>query len=610
MANARRPSRGRGGRGAEAAGTLGSLDLPDDGGEAVCGAAALHDIGKAHPAFQAMLLSQLDEEERGRRACTVWAKSALAGGRHVRPHFRHELASALALLSIDGSVDAVGHPSELVVYLVASHHGRVRMSIRPAPEERPPPDRPDASRFALGIAEGISSRRSPPLGGCLRRCGLIWRAWNSGEADARGRSWRASCAIALTWGRSGSRILRRCFGSSTGGRVAETTVTLRLLGCRSRPLLSYLKALGVLRTVARQADPQARGRWAAGTFELRSSLNADGLESFYLTAYRPTPVVSPWNGASGFFPKDNKEGFEAIEASGDERLTAFREAIDASRAALTRLGITEKPGNEQRKTALLRELRATLPDDALEWFDAAVVVVGMSPAYPPLLGSGGNDGHYDFANNYARAVAHAFALSGVTGHPEQAAAWLAAALWDRSAPLERKLSLGHFFRDASPSMSPLGEADSLGNPWDLVLGVEGALLLAAGAARRHGAAIDSRLIAPFTVAASGAGYGSAVSGESGRAELWLPLWGGFAALPELEVTRARGARPSRSPQRAHRFGFRACGGRARGRTRDRRVRAVRRARARGAVEPCGPRRPDRGASAPRPGRAADARSVA
>ena len=314
-----------------------------------------------------------------------------------------------------------------------------------------------------------------------------------------------------------------------------TVITLRLAGCRSRPLLSYLKALGVLRTVARQADPQARGRWAEGTFELRSTLHAAALESFYRTTYRPTPVVSPWNGGSGFFPKDNKEGFAAIEGTDDKRLTPFREAIDAARSALALLGIANKPADERTKTALLQELRATLPDDALEWLDAAVVVVGMTPAYPPLLGSGGNDGRYDFANNYARAVAHALVLGPQSGAGEQAAGWLRAALWDRPARLEKNLSLGHFFRDASPSMSPLGEADSLGNPWDLVLGVEGTLLLTAGVARRHGAAIDPRLIAPFTVRASGAGYGSAVSGESGRAELWLPLWSGFAALPELEV---------------------------------------------------------------------------
>ena len=166
--------------------TLGSLDLPDDADEALCGAAALHDIGKAHPAFQAMLLSRLDENERAQRADTVWAKSGLEGGRHVRRHFRHELASALALLSADVALDAVGCPSELAVYLIASHHGRVRMSIRPAPDERPPPDRPDARRFALGVAEGDELPAVSTPWGVLppTRLGL-----ESMELGGGGRSW-------------------------------------------------------------------------------------------------------------------------------------------------------------------------------------------------------------------------------------------------------------------------------------------------------------------------------------------------------------------------------------------------------------------------------------
>lgn len=176
---------------------LGSLELADDHTEALTAAAALHDIGKAHPAFQAMLLSQLGEDERTRRVGTLWAKSALVGGRHVRPHFRHELASALALLSADGSIDTIGRPSELTVYLIASHHGRVRMSIRPAPDERSPPDRPDVSRFALGVAEGDElARVSTPRGvlsptrldlGCMALGGGGGRSWTELACELRDR---------------------------------------------------------------------------------------------------------------------------------------------------------------------------------------------------------------------------------------------------------------------------------------------------------------------------------------------------------------------------------------------------------------------------------------
>jgi CRISPR-associated endonuclease/helicase Cas3 len=121
--------------------------LPEDLAQAVRDAAGLHDIGKAHPAFQAMLLGTIaDQDARDQRAASgLWAKSASAGGRHVRPHFRHELASALAL-------DAAYSP--LVRYLVAAHHGRVRMSIRPAPGEMHPLGEASASRFALGVCDG------------------------------------------------------------------------------------------------------------------------------------------------------------------------------------------------------------------------------------------------------------------------------------------------------------------------------------------------------------------------------------------------------------------------------------------------------------------------
>jgi CRISPR-associated endonuclease/helicase Cas3 len=121
-----------------------AADLPTDLASAVRDAAALHDVGKAHHAFQEMLLSTVHDEDarRERAASGVWAKSETRGGRHVRPFFRHELASALAL--------GRDHPP-LVRYLVAAHHGRVRMSIRPAPGEEHPLGEP--TRFALGVCE-------------------------------------------------------------------------------------------------------------------------------------------------------------------------------------------------------------------------------------------------------------------------------------------------------------------------------------------------------------------------------------------------------------------------------------------------------------------------
>jgi CRISPR-associated protein Csx17 len=303
---------------------------------------------------------------------------------------------------------------------------------------------------------------------------------------------------------------------------------LRLRGCASRPLVGYLKALGVLRTVGRQADPTVRARWVGGTFELRSTLDGDALAGFFLEEYKPAPVVSPWNGGSGFHPKDRQEALRAIEETTGARFDSYRLAIAAARKSLEELGLSEKP-DQQQKEALIRSLRRTAPDDALSWLDAAVVVREDGLAFPPLLGSGGNDGRFDFSNNYAHCVVACL----LDNAGDRSTLNLATALSGAPSRLETKLSLAHLYRDSSPNNSPYGEADSLGNPWDLILAVEGALIMTAGVTRRHGSNLPNDLAAPFTVRQTNAGYGSAVEGESGRAELWLPLWDRWASLGEL-----------------------------------------------------------------------------
>ena len=128
------------------------LELDREHAAAVVEAAALHDIGKAHAAFQEMLTSAAESEDPPPATGGPWAKSAHRGGRHVRRHFRHELASALALHDRDA----------LVRYLVAAHHGRVRMAIRPAPGEEHPNG---TGRLALGVVEGdLLPEVSTPIG--------------------------------------------------------------------------------------------------------------------------------------------------------------------------------------------------------------------------------------------------------------------------------------------------------------------------------------------------------------------------------------------------------------------------------------------------------------
>ncbi|MDH5676742.1 MAG: CRISPR-associated endonuclease Cas3'' [Myxococcales bacterium] len=112
-------------------------------------AAAWHDVGKAHPEFQDRLLKPtLQRPEHAPESDGPWAKSSHRF-RYTegRPHFRHELASALAWLQAGTEPDQLRQ--NLVAYLIAAHHGRIRLAIRSLPGEEPPTDGSDL--YAGGI---------------------------------------------------------------------------------------------------------------------------------------------------------------------------------------------------------------------------------------------------------------------------------------------------------------------------------------------------------------------------------------------------------------------------------------------------------------------------
>jgi CRISPR-associated endonuclease/helicase Cas3 len=111
---------------------LANEDLPEPVAASLRAAAAKHDWGKAHEVFQETMHrgSERTDELLGKR---------VGRATHARRHFRHELASALAML-------ATGE-SDLATYLAAAHHGRIRMSIRSMPGE-------NDETLARGIYDG------------------------------------------------------------------------------------------------------------------------------------------------------------------------------------------------------------------------------------------------------------------------------------------------------------------------------------------------------------------------------------------------------------------------------------------------------------------------
>jgi len=376
---------------------------------------------------------------------------------------------------------------------------------------------------------------------------------------------------------------------------------LPLDGCTPEPLMNYLKALGVLRLVSEDSehgDPEARGCWQNDAFVLYSKLDRASLTEFFLNDYKPTPIVAPWNGGSGFYKKWNPqtrrfkerdvvEALDAISASTSDRFEPYRKQLMSTKTALAKFGkpidlnakLAEIEDQAKRerwsankrkevikkifdslllfeideqtislgkadKDEFLAQLRGDVLDDkSLAWLDAAIVLLTgqkKNRTEAPALGSGGNIGNSDFSARFMQLLPTVVPVNETAKASPQPGVWLCATLWSEAAPGLLNYSVDQFDpgKAGNANMGQGLSAEPFLNPWDYILMIEGALLLGGTVVKRLGVRSETAAF-PFSANSSSVGFASAGVDDT-RGELWLPLWGRPCSVRELKSLLGEG----------------------------------------------------------------------
>jgi CRISPR-associated protein Csx17 len=316
---------------------------------------------------------------------------------------------------------------------------------------------------------------------------------------------------------------------------------LVLAGCAPAPLAHYLKALGILRLVSEQKDPSCRGAWRDDRFVLMTALTREELERFLLEEYRPTPMLSPWNGASGFYRtwdeksrklrnSKNGEALEAIVGMPGGRWDAWRaaqiQAVELVSKVAEIKDVALLPKKERGRLLVIARAvpggfpaidkdegkgeiqRLMVQSNARNPYYASVLIdLGEEVAYPALWGTGGNDGAIDFTARFMEALVEVFSKVDC---PDPLL--LRVALWQTVGTGMLTAAggkVGQYFPAAAGGANCTngfgGQDETHLDPWDLILMLEGAVLFGVGVTSRSKVGGQKDSAAPFAFPAHAAG---------------------------------------------------------------------------------------------------------
>jgi len=339
--------------------------------------------------------------------------------------------------------------------------------------------------------------------------------------------------------------------------MSESCV-LPLSGCTPEPLMSYLKALGILRLVSEQADSNATACWRNDQFVLDSKFASEELIEFFQHNYRPTPIVVPWSGSDFFAVQRLEDGpryrrtptgssiIEAFQASSGERLGGYRTAIEDALKSLKNANIKTKSDMEKNKPRYLSALRSCASDEVVAWIDSAAIVLDEFTPFSALLGSGGgSDGNAHFSDNFMQNLWEMLPdfdeqRSPACDATDHSSTLCRNALFgDPTTGLVKKRTSALYDSGAvgGPNATQGMNRDSLSNPWNVILLFEGSLGFAGAFTRRNTSALtmlgDRSAAFPFQFGHTVVHGDNTTDTERSGRELWLPIWSSQATWDEV-----------------------------------------------------------------------------
>ena len=195
------------------------------------------------------------------------------------------------------------------------------------------------------------------------------------------------------------------------------------------------------------------------------------------------------------------------------------------------------------KDELVRHCRNRLNDKAVDWIDAAVIILENNEfVCPPLLGTAGNEGNLDYTNTFMLHLTTLLLMPASNANLENL---LRQALFGEPTDSLVRTAVGQHDPGRAGGYNQgygIEIEKAAVNPWNFVFTLEGAVAWASGVARRQGLAAGTTSSSSFTVRASTVGYASSTSTDEqeARAEVWTPLWNRPACYSELQALLREG----------------------------------------------------------------------